>query len=277
MSGPYPIVSNKPNGDVHVIYNPPHVAVDQEAEDARARLAASETPQPNPQEEMLQEISHLRPVYEAARQVLRFTGVDAQRTQQAWHKLEDTIETMKVFDGGTWDDATGPVRFPISDATLHDKWKSNTLATFPSLDFEQYKELVRDIEAHHGIDYPSQSKMSLKYAGQGVFEGEKLSEAARAWAQRQHRMGQEALSEFLQVVAQQLEVVEDKTFHMRIYGMCDAYESGIGHGLKGDGLDNADGSLYGDNLACNLAYRIGYKQGQIRKGWEERRKKEKSK
>lgn len=45
------------------------------------------------------------------------------------------------------------------------------------------------------------------------------------------------------------------------YRICHAYESGYGHGLRGDGLDNAEDDLFSDPRE-NEACRIGYRQGQ---------------
>lgn len=44
------------------------------------------------------------------------------------------------------------------------------------------------------------------------------------------------------------------------YRVCHAYESGYGHGLQGDGLDNAASDTFSDPRE-NEAYRIGYRQG----------------
>lgn len=46
----------------------------------------------------------------------------------------------------------------------------------------------------------------------------------------------------------------------RVYMICNAYESGIGHGLKGDGLDEARTRHADPELG--EAYQIGYDQGQ---------------
>lgn len=49
----------------------------------------------------------------------------------------------------------------------------------------------------------------------------------------------------------------------RVYVICNAYESGVGHGWQNDGHDNADNSLY-DDAELNEAYQIGYKEGNER-------------
>lgn len=51
----------------------------------------------------------------------------------------------------------------------------------------------------------------------------------------------------------------------KVYMICDAYESGVGHGLQGDGHDNSKGNLFGDNKDLNEAYCIGYKLGDERR------------
>lgn len=213
----------------------------------------------------------LREVYEAARRVLRFTGVDGERTQRAWHQLEAAIEYVKIHDGGTWDDAEVIAKFPLSEQCLFQDWSNSR---YKHMDFDDYRDLVRDTEKKHGIDYPSHEPLpSGEYAGAGMFKDEKPSKAALAWAERQHRMGQEGVSEFLRYAARLLEVVEDRHFGFRVFAMCDAYESGLGHGLKADGFDNAAGTLYGANLECNMAYQFGYKHGRMKKGWAEQGKK----
>ena len=45
----------------------------------------------------------LREVYEAARQLLRFNGVDKHMTIQAADRLDDAIEQVKLLDGGNYD------------------------------------------------------------------------------------------------------------------------------------------------------------------------------
>jgi hypothetical protein len=50
------------------------------------------------------EIYRLRVVYEAARSVLRFNGVDKQRTIDAVDQLDDAIERVKAFDSGVEDE-----------------------------------------------------------------------------------------------------------------------------------------------------------------------------
>jgi len=47
-----------------------------------------------------EESEKLRAVYEAARRVLRFNGVDNQRTIEAVNDLDDAIEAMKAADVG---------------------------------------------------------------------------------------------------------------------------------------------------------------------------------
>ena len=46
------------------------------------------------------EYTALRRVYEAARRVLRFNGVDGRRTMEAIAELDDSIEEVKQIDGG---------------------------------------------------------------------------------------------------------------------------------------------------------------------------------
>jgi hypothetical protein len=51
-----------------------------------------------------QEVRLLREVYEAARQILRFNGVDKERTIRAVDRLDDAIEAVKLLDSGLMDD-----------------------------------------------------------------------------------------------------------------------------------------------------------------------------
>lgn len=46
------------------------------------------------------EIILLREVYEAARQVLRFNGVDKDKVREAVDRLDAAIEVVKNFDSG---------------------------------------------------------------------------------------------------------------------------------------------------------------------------------
>lgn len=45
----------------------------------------------------------LREVYECARRILRFSGIDKGRVDAAFRDLDDAIERVKQFDGGTLD------------------------------------------------------------------------------------------------------------------------------------------------------------------------------
>lgn len=45
----------------------------------------------------------LRFVYEAARAVLRYDGIDVQRVRRAMGEMDMAIERVKIFDGGTMD------------------------------------------------------------------------------------------------------------------------------------------------------------------------------
>lgn len=46
----------------------------------------------------------------------------------------------------------------------------------------------------------------------------------------------------------------------QVFKICDAYESGYGHGLQLDGLDNAHNDMFADPRH-NEAYKLGYKKG----------------
>lgn len=50
-----------------------------------------------------------------------------------------------------------------------------------------------------------------------------------------------------------------------IFAICDAYESGIGHGLQRDG--HKSGAIFG-NPECGMAYEIGYEEGEERSSWK---------
>lgn len=49
------------------------------------------------------ELERLRAVYEAARRVLRFNGVDLERTIEAVDELDAAIECVKSLDSGQED------------------------------------------------------------------------------------------------------------------------------------------------------------------------------
>lgn len=51
-----------------------------------------------------EETKRLRVVYEAARRVLRFNGVDRLRTAVCIEELDDAIERVKALDSGLDDD-----------------------------------------------------------------------------------------------------------------------------------------------------------------------------
>lgn len=53
--------------------------------------------------ETKEEILRLRAVYEAARRVLRFNGVDRQKVNEAVDQLDDAIERVKLLDSGLED------------------------------------------------------------------------------------------------------------------------------------------------------------------------------
>jgi hypothetical protein len=50
--------------------------------------------------DLKQEVQLLREVYEAARQVFRFNGVDKNKTTKAVDRLDDAIEAVKLLDSG---------------------------------------------------------------------------------------------------------------------------------------------------------------------------------
>lgn len=95
-----------------------------------------------------------------------------------------------------------------------------------------------------------------EYAGSGMFENETMEQAASQWSDWCQARGMDMLAQFLAVAAPKLK----KTAISEVYMLCDAYESGIGHGLKGDGKD---GSYYADPRFSE-AYRVGYKFGEAR-------------
>ena len=47
-----------------------------------------------------EECTNLRRVYEAARRILRYNGLDKERTIKAFIELDDAIEDVKRFDSG---------------------------------------------------------------------------------------------------------------------------------------------------------------------------------
>lgn len=97
----------------------------------------------------------------------------------------------------------------------------------------------------------SQKKWDLST---GVLEGETAQAAAVRWADWSAQHGQVMLSRFLAHAAPKLR----KMAVSEVYMVCDAYESGIGHGLKKDGKS---GDYYGENAVCNEAYKVGYNFG----------------
>lgn len=73
------------------------------------------------------ELDLMRSVYEQARKVLRFTGIDKPRAEMAWDELDRAIERVKEFDGGTMDALAAPTQAApaaqaaVGEATLpHD-------------------------------------------------------------------------------------------------------------------------------------------------------------
>lgn len=212
-----------------------------------------------------QEINLLRDLYEQVRRVLRFNGVDKQRTLAAADAMDACVEKVKQFDGGTMDAEDLPLKFPMAESTLFDQWKDSPAVKLMS--FEQYREIVRATEQYHGIVTPNTDKPSNDYVGHGMFKGETLALAALGWARRCNERGQEELTGFLKRCYHEFRLSEGEELYWTCYAICDAYESGIGHGLQRDGLDNADGSLYGGSRSqqCNLAYQIGYEEGVRRK------------
>lgn len=50
------------------------------------------------------ELLLLRAVFESARSLLRFNGVDGERTLRAYDELDRTCEQVKLFDGGCMED-----------------------------------------------------------------------------------------------------------------------------------------------------------------------------
>jgi hypothetical protein len=138
---------------------------------------------------------------------------------------------------------------------------------------EALEAIVRAVEKHHGIEETQLNKPSLDYAGAGMFKGEAASAAALGWALRCRHLGQDQLEEFLRYVAGQLPLLHENRFSWRIYTICSAYESGVGHGQERDGHDNVTMTLFGDNYECNVAYCTGYKEGAKRRDWEERKQK----
>jgi hypothetical protein len=106
----------------------------------------------------------LREVYEAARTLLRFNGVDAARVSRAIGHMDMAVEQVKIFDGGLMDE----------------------------------------------------SDMHQLLYGRAVIS--------------------------------------------KTYQICSAYESGYGHGLERDGLDNQQNDTFAC-VRCNEAYKIGYAKG----------------
>lgn len=52
---------------------------------------------------MSEEIHRLRAVYEAARRVLRFNGIDRDKVNEAVDEMDSAIERVKSFDSGLED------------------------------------------------------------------------------------------------------------------------------------------------------------------------------
>lgn len=100
------------------------------------------------------------------------------------------------------------------------------------------------------------SQAAVEYASNGKFVGETDEQAALHWANWCERRDNIMLAQFLRQAAKQLK----KPIISDVYMICDAYESGIGHGLKKDGHDDRQGDLFSNPLHGE-AYRIGYKRG----------------
>ena len=75
--------------------------------------------------------------------------------------------------------------------------------------------------------------------------GKTEAEAITAWNRRQHGSAAQAVA----------------ASKRDIFAICDAYESGIGHGLQRDG--HKSGAIFG-NPECGKAYEIGYAEGDER-------------
>jgi len=60
---------------------------------------------------------------------------------------------------------------------------------------------------------------------------------------------------------------------MEVFEICNAYESGFGHGVEGDGLK---GGYYSDQ-ELNEAYKLGYIEGEAREKKNERLNEQKRK
>jgi hypothetical protein len=217
-----------------------------------------------------QEIALLRQVHESARSFMRFNGIDGVRMAEALRDMDEAVEAVKEFDGGTLEEFVLP-RFPISEKQLDEMWAAEDCCD----SHDAAVRFARLVEKYHGIVPNTDEKPSLEYVGEGMYKHETIAQAAKAWGERCESRGEGILASFLKYrvapFAEQHEANLTTQFHWRLYMLCDAYESGIGHGIKRDGFDNADGTLYGENLECNLTYRIGYKQGDRRRDWEERK------
>lgn len=106
-------------------------------------------------------------------------------------------------------------------------------------------ELRAEFEAWFSDD--CKSPLAVERNSGGTY---KLMQAQSAWivwqaARRQHGSAVQA--------------VEPK--RRDIFAICDAYESGIGHGLQRDG--HKSGAIFG-NPECGMAYEIGYEEGEER-------------
>lgn len=79
-----------------------HSCVEKMADEVQA-LKAELAAKNNQYAQVVAERNALRNVYENARGVLRYNGVDAARTTQYLRELDDSVEVIKEFDSGTLD------------------------------------------------------------------------------------------------------------------------------------------------------------------------------
>lgn len=117
-------------------------------------------------------------------------------------------------------------------------------------------------------DEPALAQAEVKYVetsspkkwvmATGMLEGETAQSAAIRWADWCTQNGQVMLSRFLCAAAPKLR----KLVVSEVYMVCDAYESGVGHGLKNDGKYD---DYYGNNAVCNEGYKVGYNFGLEKK------------
>lgn len=108
----------------------------------------ADTAQPEQPEQQPDERLALREVYEAARAVLRFDGVDRQRQREAAGRLEDAIEQVKQIDGGQADELEPPAKYlTIVYRGVRPGDEARSLLDHPKMSAAAWSHVMRERDA----------------------------------------------------------------------------------------------------------------------------------